>query len=379
MRGDILFYKFECKIKTDVTFKTFINTELKSFEFDNFSVDKFKSSINLIYNGINIGVSKWLSPKRSGSGAMAKVYDTLHLNKRLAIIPIRKDEGFCSGHSIISPTTSSWMSLFNVYIVLAYFDKAIKNENYKNKLKNQEYNNDFVREEIKKIMSFQGDAHQWNETLFRTRMWEIHRKSIDAYRRIAETTGVKVTEMGILSDKYDYDRDLKMRYELAKKAALRETQTVHENERLNSKFKGFLNISDCLGGQYYLTCDEIFEIGENKYLIQESKNSTSEVLPTVAEIKEVLLKMYLFSNIDEIRLKRKKVDANFRIKLTSESMIGKLYLKDSTSKYEIEEFIKSNKLSKSRRNLIYGLHKEVLHNNFTIIIQNSSTQEDLDI
>jgi len=210
-------------------------------------------------------------------------------------------------------------------------------------------------------------------------MWEIHRKSTESYKTIAEITGVIIRDMGTLSDKYDYDRDLKMRYKTAKEAALRETLTVHENEKLNSKSKGFLDIRDFYGGRYYLTCDEVFEIGENKYLIQESKNSTREVLPKVTEIKEALLKMYLFSNINEMRLKRKKVNINYRIKLTSDSMNYKLHLKDSTTENEIEEFIETNNFSVSRKNLIYGLHKEVLHNNFSVIFQNSNAEEDLDI
>src|SRR5690554_2419044 len=141
MRGDNMLHIFEGKINTGVEYTTFNHSKLKKVKFENFDVNRKDAQIKLVYNDNTIGLSKWVSPKRTRSQPFSRVYNTLHLSKRITVIPIRKDEGIDGDHDTINPITLAWMNLLGVYIVLAYYDDAKKHTNYENKITNQKFNN----------------------------------------------------------------------------------------------------------------------------------------------------------------------------------------------------------------------------------------------
>jgi hypothetical protein len=90
------------------------------------------------------------------------VYNTLANGKKITVIPVVKDEGFDGDRDFIQWDTVSMMSLLDVYVILAYYDKAEKNESYDNKITNQKFDNQHVVSKIKEISTYHSSALHWN-------------------------------------------------------------------------------------------------------------------------------------------------------------------------------------------------------------------------
>lgn len=88
--------------------------------------------------------------------------------------------------------------------------------------------------------------------------------------------------------------------DLAEKAQRRESVTTQPKEHLAGE-KAKLTIKNYLGGYYYLTCDEAEVRGENLYLI-EAKHTKTNNLPSLGDIKDGLLKMVLFTNLEDVEI-----------------------------------------------------------------------------
>ena len=119
----------------------------------------------------------------------------------------------------------------------------------------------------------------------------------------------------------------------------REAVTSHELEYLIDGLKATFCIENYLGGVYYLTPDEILQI-EKSYIIQESKNSTNAVLPSVNDIQDGLFKLILFSNIGFLKLNDEKVDFCVRLKLTGRNIKDRILLPCPLE--NAEKFLESN-------------------------------------
>jgi hypothetical protein len=79
--------------------------------------------------------------------------------------------------------------------------------------------------------------------------------------------------------------------------------------------KAKITITNYLGGQYFLTVDEIL-LTEDKVILIEGKHSKNAVLPSKGDIKDGLLKMILYCNLKKLRLmenleKRSRFDSDF--------------------------------------------------------------------
>jgi len=367
---------FRGTITKGVSFRTFNHMQLEEYSFDELDINKTPPQFKISHEGNNIGISKWVSPKRTRSQPFSRVYNTLHLNKRITVIPIRKDEGCDGDHDIINPITLAWMNLLGVYIVLAYYVDAEMNQKYDNKITKQLFDNIFVKDEINKIIAYQSDAHHWNNDLFSHRYIEIFRLSIIHYENISTLKNVNLREVEI-PDNWNLNDEINTRNQRSLDASLREINVNHEHERLNSLFKGLIQITNFYDGHYYLTCDEVFRLGENKYLIQESKNTTDDKLPTINEINDAIFKMYLFSNINIMLLEDAEVEIIYRIKLTSSLIHNHLRLNQNTTINDINDFFEINQLSVTDRQMIINLSWEAKNNNFSVIIQNSEAPEEL--
>ena len=125
-----------------------------SFESD---VNKWQSKCCVNYNDTIYALSKWTGPKRTRTYPLANVYDTLSscAGKTITIIPIVKDEGADSQNmDYLQWDSVQLMSLLNVYVVLAYYNDAVKNnrDNQKpNRITKQKLDSDFVKNQIKEL------------------------------------------------------------------------------------------------------------------------------------------------------------------------------------------------------------------------------------
>ncbi|MDX2244748.1 MAG: hypothetical protein NW224_29080 [Leptolyngbyaceae cyanobacterium bins.302] len=144
-------------------------------------------------------------------------------------------------------------------------------------------------------------------------------------------------------------------------ASQREARTFHELEYLIDGMKAIFCIENYLGGVYYLTPDEILHIAD-RYVIQESKNTTRRPLPELSDIQDGLFKLILYSNIDSLQLNNQPVLFSSKLKLTGKGIIGKVALPCSTS--VLEEFLLANSgvLRQKEQEIIKKLLLEVQTN-----------------
>lgn len=336
-------FKFNAKIE-NVNYYIERMDRDKKINWKNLNINDETPSFLLEIDETFIGISKWVSPKRTRSEPFSRVYKTLGELKKITIIPIQKDEGFNGDHDQINATTLAWMNLLGVYIILAYYSDADRNKNKTNKITNQKLDNKYIIGMIKEIMSYQSDAHHWNNFHFTRDFEKINTISRLKYKEIGAKLDVK---MHLFQEKeveiFVMDDFIKKSNLKSEQAVLRELKTIHKFESLDKGTKkGMLIISNFYNGIYNLTCDEvIFDANTHIYTLQESKNTTKSYLPSKEEINDALFKTLLFSNIDNLYLEKEEVKFEIRIKLTSNKINGEIIL--PAKKLVIMDFLDKNK------------------------------------
>jgi hypothetical protein len=372
---------FEGFIK-DVQYKAFLADELPSYEYQDFNINKVAASGKIILPNGEFSFSKWVSPKRTRSYPFERLYNTFNSPTRLTVIPVLKDEGLDGDLDRIQYSTISWMNLLNVYIVLAFYDNALKNERplqfSKNKITRQEFNTNSVMDQILKISVYKQSALHWNRTLIENHFVEIYRSALDSYERISKITDIKVharniQEQYLASIMRDFENFKNISLRGSRGASIRETQTSHGFEYLSDGMKATFQIENYLGGTYFLTADEVILDGD-VYVIQESKNSTKGFLPGLSDIKDGLFKLILYSNLDSLYLDSKPVDFRSRLKLTGEKVSGLISMPCNDD--SLLEFLNQNKGKYSRReeDTLLRLNQET-SNNRKLEIQISSNKQ----
>jgi hypothetical protein len=139
--------------------------------------------------------------------------------------------------------------------------------------------------------------------------------------------------------------------DLAQKAQQRESITVQPKEKLVG-IKAVLTIKNYLGGNYYFTSDEV-EINKENVSLIEAKHTKENKLPSIGDIKDGLLKMILFTNLENVKINNKYYNPIPILKLTT------------GSGFDIENINDPNK------KILNLLKKEAKINKFRIIINNS--------
>ncbi|HEY0658523.1 MAG TPA: VWA domain-containing protein, partial [Pyrinomonadaceae bacterium] len=111
-----------------ISYKQFVNDVLRESKLENFDINKTTGAFLLTDGKEQIAVSRWISPKRTRSYPYERVYDTLiHKGKKVAIIPVVKDEGLGGDRDFLQWDTVSLLSLLDVQVILAYYNSAEKN------------------------------------------------------------------------------------------------------------------------------------------------------------------------------------------------------------------------------------------------------------
>lgn len=335
-----------------IEYKAYLAKQLRLFPFNEFDPNDCDAS-GLIISGAQIAAySKWVSPKRTRSYPLSRVYDTFgwrnQSNKIVTIIPVLKDEGESGDLDKIQYSTISWMNLLDIYIVLGYYESADKNireeQLNKQKLTNQKFNSIFIKSQIQEILDFQYTASEWNSELFSNRFTEIFRQALSSYLDIEKVTGVKVHAQKSL-ERYletiivDFNQFQSISLRGSQAASQREVRTFHTHECLLDGQKAAFLIEDHLGGRYYLTPDEILK-STTGYIIQESKNSTRRALPGLSDIQDGLFKLILYANINTLLLDGRQVDFSVRLKLTGKNVRGRIVMPCESSSFD--RFINEN-------------------------------------
>ncbi|MBI4671289.1 MAG: hypothetical protein HY741_06430 [Chloroflexi bacterium] len=362
-------YHFKGFIR-DVKYKTHLDESLAIYDFQDFDINHAKGCGLVKFAAGQIGYSKWISPKRTRSYPFERLYNTYNSPMRLTVIPILEDEGLDGDLDRLQYSTVSWMNLLNVYIVLGYYANARKNmsmlQSHRNKLTGQKLDATLVHAQMAEISQYKQSALHWNRSLIEDRFVEIYHNALDQYAAVAERTGVRIHDRQLqalylskLMQDFASFKDISLRG--SRGAALRETRTAHGLEYLADGSKATFEIENYLGGIYYLTADEIVQ-EEDKFFIQESKNATRGFLPSVADIKDGLFKLILFSNLDTLMLNDRHIEFGTRLKLTGMDVRGSIRF--PCAGRPLQNFVDANlqHISKRQRVILERLNLEATNN-----------------
>jgi hypothetical protein len=306
-----------------------------------------------------IALSWWVSAKRTRSYPYARVYDTLgFIGKKITIIPVYKDEGKDGDRDFLQWDTISLMSLLGVYVIISYYSKAEKNIDYENKITNQRFDISHIQNEIERLSFYKSDSLHWNIGQIEN-IGNIAKQALLSYEKISNMTQVVMHSMVSAEKRINKLVESKKAFmhlsrELAKKAQMRESVTIHPKEYLNGS-KSVITIKNFLGGKYYFTADDVFIKGRNIYLV-EGKHTKNSILPSLEDIKDGLIKMVLFSNLEKAKVNNRDYivvpilrltsDLDFSLDALNKSQLNTLrLLKKESEENHFKVFINKNGLS----------------------------------
>src|SRR3989344_1753439 len=340
---------------TGIEYTPFLCRKLQSFKLEELqkAISKQATFILKANEKKEIALSWWVSAKRTRSYPYARVYDSLALTgKKVTIIPIFKDEGKEGDRDFLQWDTISLMSLLDVYVIVVYYSDAIKSSIYEKKITKQRFDIKYLKEQIIKLLSYQSSALHWNVTQI-DNIWKIGKKALISYEKISKRLGVemhskKLAEKRIGELKKGKDIFMALSRGLAELAQKRESITIQPKEHL-SGIKGAITITNYLGGNYYFTSDEV-EIHNKDIWLIDAKHTKTDNLPSLSDIKDSLLKMILFTNLEDVKINDKNFNPVPIIKLTT------------GDKFFIEN------LNDEQKKLLEVLKKEAKINRFKIMI-----------
>ena len=341
---------------------------LEVIEWSDFEINDIPTACLISDGQTTFAISKWVSPKRTRSYPYERVYNTLNISKKITVIPIVKDEGAAGDRDFIQWDTVSLMSLLDVYVIFAYYEKA---ESKGNKITNQKFDNDYILSKIDSISKFHSSALHWNLNELDVHFDDLLEKVKLNYAIIQQQTAIKLHNInGINRLQKKIDRDVEKFKTFSRGKALeaqkREFRTLQPKEVLSTATKAKIIITNYLGGQYYFTVDEI-EIQDEIVYLKEGKHTKSNLLPSKSDIKDGLLKMILYSNIENVEIENKIYFIQSVLELTSSLLRGQI---DSTkTDKEKNAFFHLNKFSETQIQFIKTLFEEAVINNFKVVIK----------
>jgi len=353
--------------------KPLLQKKLRIVNFEHFDINSVPASFIINDEKYSYAISKWVSPKRTRSYPFERVYNTWNITKKITVIPIVKDEGIKGDRDYIQWDTVSLMSLLDVYVIFAYYSKAEKSAKI-GKITNQRFDNEFIKLKIREIEESQLSPLNWNSKEFDpVNFISLVDKVKTSYKSIEKVTGVSMHDFkGIEKFRREIEIDSNLfkifSRNKSSKAQAREYVTIQPKERLSGRGKAKITIEDHLGGQYFLTVDEV-EIDKEKKEIQliECKHSKSSVLPSKADIKDGLLKMALYSSLYEITVDG--ISMKYKAVLLLSSCFIQSEMSSNNTDDEIRTFLLKNKFKRNHTQLIHELIAGARENNITIVIK----------
>lgn len=328
----------------------------------------------LSYNKNTFAISHWVSPKRNRSYPYARVYDTMNIRTRVTIIPFLKDEGKEGDRDFIQWDTISLMSLLGVYVILGYYKKAEKSPDYQHKITEQEFDYEYLKQRLDELSQYKLDALHWNLNELNKNLLNVAELSKFHYKKISKHTGVEMHGDRGISKRIEVIKESVAKFqsnsrELASSAQNREYQTTQPKESVIED-KATITIKNYLGGYYYFTVDEVLLIGEHLFLI-EKKHSENSLVPSIADIKDGLVKMMLYTNFSEVLISGKRFSHHPTLGLTSKNIQG--YCHTRSTEKELSSFFSTNELTQKTTQALLDLFKEGKDNNILIFLMNSRT------
>ncbi len=362
--------KITAQIIEGIKYKSLLVPKLPEVEIEGFDINTSKSSIIVSLKQNRFAISKWVSPKRTRSYPYERVYNTLSTSKRITVIPVIKDEGLKGDRDFLQWDTVSLMSLLDVHVILAYYDRAEKHPTRPNKITKQKFHNEFVLQKLTDISEYHSSALHWNLKELKD-IASVLEKIQKSHQEISANTGVQFHSSKGLNDfvnkiSNNLNAFMESSRSKAESAQAREFVTTQPKEILSTISKATITITNYLGGKYFFTVDETLIENDRIHLI-EAKHTKNGKLPSVGDIKDGLLKMMLYTNLENVSVDETLYKSLPVLLLTSHKLLG--VVQSTSSKKEINDFLDENKFNAKQIGFISNLFAEANHNNFTVILK----------
>lgn len=322
-------------IKSGLSYSFVNKVRLPLVSFEPSAINSRLSCFITHVDGYSLGVCKWVSPKRTRSYPYARLYDVMSqdVSKKVAVVPVVKDEGQHGDRDFLQWDTISLLSLLGVYLIPAYYcDADITQKSGLPKLTNQKFDAEYVASRLRELAHYKYDALHWNLRQVEVALEVVIKRAYECYNNLSKRFNLK---MHGLEGIEDYERKLKeglnVFKEYSRKKAIsaqrREIKTNQPKERLSVDKKMPITIQNYLGGAYHFTVDEV-EVLENKIRLIEAKHTKSKLLPSIPDIKDGLIKIMLYKSIDELFYLTERKEFEIVLKLTTEVKTGRTILEN---------------------------------------------------
>ncbi len=357
-----------------INYKQFVHDNLKTSKLDAFDINKSQGAFLLSNDKEIIAVSRWISPKRTRSYPYERVYDTLaHNGKKVTIIPVVKDEGLGGERDFLQWDTLPLLSLLDVHVVLAYYNSAEKNTKRADQITAQKFDNTYINARLKEIFEFKGTAREWNEREAKN-LKSVFEKAKSSYAEISKQTKTYLHDSTALDELIKYaetpQKFIEFSRNKSKDAQDREFVTDQPKEALATDTKAKVTINNALFGKYFFTCDET-KIEEKTLYLIEAKHSQRAKTPSKNDIKDGLIKMMLYTNLQKVKVGKTAMNLRVMIRLTSNQL--KSSINSDAKTEEIEKFFTENSFDSSNKTFFQKLFQEARENKFTIILEHAET------
>jgi ASC-1-like (ASCH) protein len=325
-------------------------------------------------NSETIAVSRWISPKRTRSYPYERVYDTLAFSgRKVAIIPVVKDEGLGGDRDFLQWDTISLLSLLDVQVVLAYYSEAEKNTRRGDQITRQKLDKTYIQARFREVLEFKGTPRQWNEREAK-QLKAVLEKAKTAYAEISRRTKTYLHDAAALDELIKFaetpEKFIEFSRRKSREAQSREFLTEQPKEALSTDTKAKVTINNALFGKYFFTCDETSIDGNNLFLI-EAKHSNRAKFPSRNDIKDGLLKLMIYTNLSNVKIGKSAFAARVAMRLTSNRLKGSI---KSDAKVEaIEKFFTDNNFMLKDKDFFRKLFAEARENRFTVILEQAET------
>lgn len=320
-------------------------------------------------------VSKWTGPKRTRTYPYQHVYDTINHKPKVTLIPFVKDEGIAGDRDFIQWDTISLMTLLNVYVILTYHVSArksgLKGALDKQKISEHRLDSAYIAQRLEELAVYQSDPLHWNLKELSKHLPYVLEQTMHYQARIEQSTGVQLHRAEGLRQRYEalanFETDSRLR---AQAAQSREQGLIHAGEQLAGA-KASITIKNYYNGAYYFTVDEAIIQDGDFYLIE--KKHGKNILPAIADIKDGLLKLMLYQQLDTAEVDSRSYPCYSVLGLTSTLING--YIHSAMAGSRLENFWAANpKLSKTQQQKVDNLFYEARQNKFFAYLVNSTEE-----
>ena len=349
---------------------------MRESNLENFDINKAQGAFVVEKDNQKIAVSRWISPKRTRSYPYERVYDTLaYGGKKVAVIPVVKDEGLGGERDFLQWDTISLLSLLDVRVILAYYDSAEKNTKRNDQITKQKFDNAYILTRLEEVFNFKGSAREWNERETK-QLKLILEKAKLAYQKISADTKTYLHDETAFDELINFaetpEKFIQFSRGKSQKAQNREFNTLQPKEALATDTKGKVTITNALYGKYFFTVDETRVAPPDVFLI-EAKHSQRGKLPNKNDIKDGLIKMMIYTNLRDGRIGKTAAKIKAQIRLTGKLLKGSV--NSEAAENDLENFLTENVFTAAEKKFIKTLFQEARENNFVVILEHAETVE----